>query len=154
MRVLFTREPLTAALSIDERSSAGSIPPNTLPYEAPRPEELRRPSFHLSARSLFFHNHTKFPFIHRILGSLSPLGTPPTMFHYRTEGFNPYSVKYSPFYDNSLANAASANFGLVSNGRLFILSASGITTRRTHSSTSHSASRVRIRLLLPVEMGY
>ncbi|KAG0124135.1 WD40-repeat-containing domain protein [Tuber indicum] len=44
------------------------------------------------------------------------------MFHYRTEGFNGYSVKYSPFYDNRLATAASANFGLVGNGRLYILS--------------------------------
>jgi peroxin-7 len=44
------------------------------------------------------------------------------MFHYRTEGFSGYSVKYSPFYDNRLACAASANFGLVGNGRLFVLS--------------------------------
>ncbi|KAL7276803.1 peroxisomal targeting signal 2 receptor [Rhizina undulata] len=43
------------------------------------------------------------------------------MFHYRTEGFNGYSVKYSPFYDSRLACAASANFGLVGNGRLYIL---------------------------------
>ncbi|KAL7273461.1 peroxisomal targeting signal 2 receptor [Rhizina undulata] len=43
------------------------------------------------------------------------------MFHYRTEGFNGYSVKYSPFYDSRLACAASANFGLVGNGRVYIL---------------------------------
>jgi len=136
VRVSFTREPLIAALSIDEHSSAGSIPPNTLPYETPRSEELHRPSFLLSARSLFFHNHTKFPFIHSILGPLSPLGTPPTMFHYRTEGFNGYSVKYSPFYDNRLATAASANFGLVGNGRLYILSLtpSGILCERYYDT--------------------
>jgi len=44
------------------------------------------------------------------------------MFGYRTQGFNGYSVKYSPFLDNRLACAASANFGLVGNGRLYILS--------------------------------
>ncbi|KAH0605769.1 uncharacterized protein H6S33_004226 [Morchella sextelata] len=44
------------------------------------------------------------------------------MFHYRTTGFNGYAVQYSPFYDSRLACAASANFGLVGNGRLYILS--------------------------------
>ena len=43
------------------------------------------------------------------------------MFHYRTQGYNGYAVKYSPFFDNRLACAASANFGLVGNGRLYIL---------------------------------
>ena len=43
------------------------------------------------------------------------------MLEYRTTGFNPYSVKYSPFFDNRLAVSAGANFGLVGNGRLFIL---------------------------------
>jgi peroxin-7 len=43
------------------------------------------------------------------------------MLHYRTEGFNGSAVKYSPFYDNRLAVSASANFGLVGNGRLYIL---------------------------------
>jgi len=44
------------------------------------------------------------------------------MFHYRTEGYNGYSLKYSPFYDNRLAAAASTNFGLIGNIRLYILS--------------------------------
>ena len=44
-----------------------------------------------------------------------------SMFEYRTQGFNGYAVKYSPFYDSRLAVAASANFGLVGNGRLYIL---------------------------------
>ncbi|KAL1303883.1 hypothetical protein AAFC00_000337 [Neodothiora populina] len=44
------------------------------------------------------------------------------MLEFRTAGFNPYSVKYSPFYDNRLCVAAGANFGLVGNGRLYILS--------------------------------
>ena len=58
------------------------------------------------------------------------------MFHYRTEGFNGYSVKYSPFYDNRFATAASANFGLVGNGRLCILSLtpSGILCERYYDT--------------------
>jgi peroxin-7 len=43
------------------------------------------------------------------------------MLEFRTAGFNPYSVKYSPFFDSRLAVSAGANFGLVGNGRLFIL---------------------------------
>ncbi|EDN09586.1 hypothetical protein HCAG_06753 [Histoplasma mississippiense (nom. inval.)] len=43
------------------------------------------------------------------------------MLEFRTEGFNGYAVKYSPFFDSRLAVAASANFGLVGNGRLYIL---------------------------------
>ncbi|PWY88760.1 peroxisome biosynthesis protein (Peroxine-7) [Aspergillus sclerotioniger CBS 115572] len=43
------------------------------------------------------------------------------MLHFRTEGFNGCAVKYSPFFDNRLAVASSANFGLVGNGRLYIL---------------------------------
>ena len=43
------------------------------------------------------------------------------MLEYRTQGFNGYAVKYSPFFDSRLAVAASANFGLVGNGRLYIL---------------------------------
>jgi peroxin-7 len=43
------------------------------------------------------------------------------MLSYRTQGFNGYAVKYSPFFDSRIACAASANFGLVGNGRLYIL---------------------------------
>ncbi|KAK4463694.1 WD40-repeat-containing domain protein [Cladorrhinum samala] len=39
----------------------------------------------------------------------------------RTPGFNPYAVKYSPYYDSRLAVAASSNYGIVGNGRLFVL---------------------------------
>lgn len=51
------------------------------------------------------------------------------MLEFRTAGFNGYAVKYSPFFDNRLAVAAGANFGLVGNGRLYILSlgANGIS---------------------------
>ncbi|KAJ2066441.1 peroxisomal targeting signal 2 receptor [Coemansia sp. S2] len=41
---------------------------------------------------------------------------------YRTTGFKGYAVKFSPFTDTLLAAATSANFGLVGNGRLCILS--------------------------------
>jgi peroxin-7 len=44
------------------------------------------------------------------------------MLEFRTPGFNPYSVKYSPFFDSRLAVCAGANFGLVGNGRLYVLS--------------------------------
>ncbi|MCJ1239346.1 peroxisomal targeting signal 2 receptor [Varicellaria rhodocarpa] len=43
------------------------------------------------------------------------------MLEFRTQGFNGYAVKYSPFFDSRIAVAASANFGLVGNGRLYIL---------------------------------
>lgn len=43
------------------------------------------------------------------------------MLEYRTQGYNGYSVKYSPFFDSRFAVAASSNFGLVGNGRVYIL---------------------------------
>lgn len=43
------------------------------------------------------------------------------MLSFRTAGYNGYGVQYSPFFDNKLAVATSANYGLVGNGRLFIL---------------------------------
>ncbi|KAG2232495.1 WD40-repeat-containing domain protein [Thamnidium elegans] len=44
---------------------------------------------------------------------------------FRTEGFNGYSTKWSPFFENKLAVATASNFGLVGNGRLFIMAAQG-----------------------------
>lgn len=44
----------------------------------------------------------------------------PTM-EFCTQGFNGYAVKYSPFFDSKLAVATAANYGLVGNGRLYIL---------------------------------
>ncbi|MCJ1429815.1 peroxisomal targeting signal 2 receptor, partial [Sticta canariensis] len=44
------------------------------------------------------------------------------MLEYRTQGFNGYAVKYSPFFDSKIAIASSANYGLVGNGRLYTLS--------------------------------
>lgn len=43
------------------------------------------------------------------------------MGEFHMEGFSGYSVNYSPFYDNKLAVAAGANFGLIGNGKLYIL---------------------------------
>lgn len=43
------------------------------------------------------------------------------MLSYRTAGYNGYGVQYSPFFDNKLAVGAAANYGLVGNGKLFIL---------------------------------
>ena len=45
------------------------------------------------------------------------------MLEYRTQGYSGCNVQYSPFFDSYLAVAASANFGLVGNGRLYILRA-------------------------------
>ena len=52
------------------------------------------------------------------------------MLEFRTQGYNGYSVKYSPFFDSRIAVASSANFGLVGNGRLYILglTANGVAT--------------------------
>ncbi|KAG6047839.1 hypothetical protein E4U17_007358 [Claviceps sp. LM77 group G4] len=43
------------------------------------------------------------------------------MLEFRTDGYNPYAVKYSPYHDSRIAVAASSNFGIVGNGRLFAL---------------------------------
>lgn len=43
------------------------------------------------------------------------------MLSFRTAGYNGYGVQYSPFFDNKIAVATSANYGLVGNGRLFVL---------------------------------
>ena len=43
------------------------------------------------------------------------------MLEFRTPGYNPYAVKYSPYYDSRIAVSAAANYGIVGNGRLFIL---------------------------------
>ncbi|BFZ55137.1 peroxisomal targeting signal 2 receptor [Savitreella phatthalungensis] len=43
------------------------------------------------------------------------------MFRYRTTGFNGSSIAFSPYYDNQIAVSSSANYGLVGNGRLHVL---------------------------------
>lgn len=44
-----------------------------------------------------------------------------SMLEFRTPGFNPYAVKYSPYFDSRIAVASAANYGIVGNGRLFCL---------------------------------
>ncbi|KAK6064850.1 WD repeat domain-containing protein [Seiridium cupressi] len=55
------------------------------------------------------------------------------MLEFRTAGFNPYAVKYSPYYDSRIAVASAANYGIVGNGRLFCLGLGpqGIQVERT-----------------------
>lgn len=43
------------------------------------------------------------------------------MLSYRTTGYNGYAVRYSPYFDNKLAVASAVNYGLVGNGKLFVL---------------------------------
>ncbi|KAK6092808.1 peroxisomal targeting signal 2 receptor [Batrachochytrium dendrobatidis] len=40
---------------------------------------------------------------------------------FRTAGFNGYAVEFSPFFENRLACASAANFGIAGNGRLWVL---------------------------------
>ncbi len=56
------------------------------------------------------------------------------MLEFRTPGFNPYAVKYSPYYDSRIAVASAANYGIVGNGRLFCLGLGpqGIFVERTY----------------------
>lgn len=53
---------------------------------------------------------------------------------FRTPGFNPYAVKYSPYYDSRIAVAAAANYGIVGNGRVFALglSAAGVQVEKAY----------------------
>ncbi|KXH62709.1 WD repeat domain-containing protein [Colletotrichum salicis] len=55
------------------------------------------------------------------------------MLEFRTQGYNPYAVKYSPYYDSRIAVASSANFGIVGNGRVFCL---GLTARGIEVETT------------------
>jgi hypothetical protein len=57
------------------------------------------------------------------------------MLEFRTQGYNPYAVKYSPYYDSRIAVATSANFGIVGNGRVFALAltAQGVQVEKTYA---------------------
>ncbi|KAI0014355.1 peroxisome targeting signal type 2 receptor [Xylariaceae sp. FL0662B] len=56
-----------------------------------------------------------------------------SMLEFRTVGFNPYAVKYSPYYDSRIAVASAANYGIVGNGRVFCfaLGPQGIQVEKT-----------------------
>ena len=62
------------------------------------------------------------------------------MLEYCTQGFNGYAVKYSPFFDSRIAVAASQYFGLVGNGRLFVLGLTpkGIVAEKWYLSISRN----------------
>jgi len=54
---------------------------------------------------------------------------------FQSPGFAHYSLAWSPFLNNTIAVAASANYGLIGNGRLNVLSvdpslASGLVPQR------------------------
>lgn len=65
------------------------------------------------------------------------------MLEFRTRGYNPYAVKYSPYYDNRVAVASAANFGIVGNGRLFVLglTAAGIQVEKEYVRLSLYSSK-------------
>ena len=50
----------------------------------------------------------------------------------RTDGYANYSLAYSPFFQQTLAVASAANFGLVGNGRLHLCNVSkgGLVDKR------------------------
>lgn len=62
------------------------------------------------------------------------------MLEFRTQGFNPYAVKYSPYYDSRIAVASAANFGIVGNGRLYSLglTAQGIQVEKAYVFAHHN----------------
>lgn len=43
------------------------------------------------------------------------------MLRYHMQGYSGYGIQYSPYFDNRLAVVSGSNFGLVGNGKLFIL---------------------------------
>jgi len=69
------------------------------------------------------------------------------MLEFRTQGYNGYAVKYSPFFDNRICVAASANFGLVGNGRIYVLglTPNGIQAEKWYVYTS---AQEALRLLI------
>lgn len=64
------------------------------------------------------------------------------MLEFRTQGFNPYAVKYSPYYDSRIAVASAANFGIVGNGRLYslALTAQGVQVEKAYVRALHACS--------------
>jgi peroxin-7 len=79
-----------------------------------------------------------------------------SMLEFRTPGFNPYAVKYSPYFDSRIAVASAANYGIVGNGRLFCLALGpqGIQIEKTQAnpflSHTHTLTQMRPVLLTGV----
>jgi hypothetical protein len=76
------------------------------------------------------------------------------MLEYRTQGFNGYGIKYSPFFDSRIAVASSANFGLVGNGRLYILglTPNGIVAEKWYARLP--SSFLLVHLLMHLQVRY
>ncbi|KAJ3043201.1 peroxisomal targeting signal 2 receptor [Rhizophlyctis rosea] len=55
---------------------------------------------------------------------------------FRTQGYNGYGVEFSPFFENRLACVSGANFGIVGNGRLWLLNVTpgGIGVDKTYDT--------------------
>ncbi|ORX60867.1 WD40 repeat-like protein [Piromyces finnis] len=49
------------------------------------------------------------------------MAAPIPMLTFHTAGYNGYSVEFSSFFEGKLACAAASNYGIVGNGRLFVL---------------------------------
>lgn len=62
----------------------------------------------------------------------------------RTEPWAGYSVAWSPFYQERLAVASSANFGLVGNGRLHLMSNRGPPLPSAPSQLPQQASPLQL----------
>lgn len=80
-------------------------------------------------------SHSRPPVNHQCAETQAPPSiTMAAMLEFRTQGYNPYAVKYSPYYDSRIAVATSANFGIVGNGRVFALglTAQGIQVEKTY----------------------
>ncbi|KAK4087507.1 hypothetical protein Purlil1_8097 [Purpureocillium lilacinum] len=83
-------------------------------------------------------SHAGSPLPSRPVAAAAAVAAPPpvimaAMLEFRTQGYNPYAVKYSPYYDSRIAVATSANFGIVGNGRVFALglTAQGVQVEKT-----------------------
>ena len=50
------------------------------------------------------------------------MNAPPKVLRTKTPGFAHHSLAFSPFFEDRIAVASGANFGLVGNGRVHILS--------------------------------
>lgn len=62
------------------------------------------------------------------------------MLEFRTPGFKGFSTKYSPFIDSRIAVACGQNYGLVGNGRLYILALTpngSIVAEKWYAKTTH-----------------
>ncbi|ORY17722.1 WD40 repeat-like protein [Rhizoclosmatium globosum] len=64
-----------------------------------------------------------------------PLPPPSPSLIFRTSGYQGYAVEFSPFFENRVAVASAANFGIAGNGRLFVLhfDSSNNNVAQTHS---------------------